>query len=321
VTSIGIIGIGNMGQNHLRNLTMIKHVDVAFIYDTNDRQGREISCKYNINFSRNLDKDLEKVDAVIIATPTITHYDYILKVSQFVKYIFIEKPLTHDIETTKKINELSKEKGLHLQVGFIERYNPAVSALKRVLKNSNHIINIDFFRTNKVSARILDVDVVMDLMIHDIDLCIWLNGPISQVEACGYKKKGSIEYAKAQIIHANGCFSSLVASRITEKRIRHINVTCDDMYVDCNLLSKEVLINKQSLEQYLEDISISSKTETIDVKPQEALLLELLNFIKLCRGEAIDVPGVNDALNAIVIADKVQAACYRTQDKKIKIST
>ncbi len=101
-------------------------------------------------------------------------------------------------------------------------------------------------------------------------------------------------------------FSNIVASRITEKRIRKICATCNDMYVDCNLFNKEVFVNKQSIEQYLDNVIISSKEETINVRPQEGLLLELNDFARLCRGDDIQVPTVDDALNAILVASKIK---------------
>ncbi len=303
---IGLLGVGKMGQNHLRNLIMLKQVEIVFIYDFDQDLCQKLADQYHINVSKNLDDDLKEVDGVVIVTPTFTHYDYIKQVSQYVKNIFVEKPLTDTIETSREISELVKEKGLNLQVGFIERYNPAVVALERVIKNSSHVINIDFSRTNKVSSRITDVDVVIDLMIHDIDLAIHLNGKPAKVEAHGYVKADMIEYARALITHENGTFSSIVASRITEKRIRQISATCDDMYIDANLLSKEVHVNKQTTVQYLDNVTISSKEETIDVRPQEALLLELIDFIELCQGKPVNSPNAADGVLAMDVADTIQ---------------
>lgn len=151
----------------------------------------------------------------------------------------------------------------------------------------------------------------MDLMIHDIDLALYVNGKANKIEANGYMKNGMIEYARANITHENGAFSNIVASRITEKRIRQISATCDNMYIDCNLLSKQVFVNKQTIEQYLEDVSISSKEETIDVRPQEGLLLELVDFIQLCKGESVSVPNEVDALSAIKVASHIQQQIMR----------
>lgn len=306
VVKIGLLGIGKMGQNHLRNLAMLKQVEISFIYDFDKKMCEKMSKQYSVKVSDNLEQDLQDVDGVVIVTPTFTHSDYIKQVSKYVKNIFVEKPLTDTLESSIEIVKLAKEKDLNIQVGFIERYNSAVVALEKVVKNSNQIINIDLSRTNKVSSRITDVDVVIDLMIHDLDLALHINGKPKKIEAHGYIKENMIEYARAIITHENGSFSNVVASRITEKRIRHISATCDDMYIDCNLLSKEVFVNKQTIEQYLDNVSISSKEETIDVRPQEGLLLELIDFVKLCQGEDVRIPNEDDGLLAMEVANEIQ---------------
>lgn len=306
IVKIGLLGVGRMGQNHLRNLAMLKQVEVSFIYDFDKEVCERLSTTYGVKVSVNLDEDLKKVDGVVIVTPTFTHFDYIRQVAKHVTNIFVEKPLTDMLESSKEIVELVKANNINIQVGFIERYNSAVVALRKVIRNSKHIINIDFSRTNKVSSRITDVDVVIDLMIHDLDLALYINGKPKKIEAHGYVKDDMIEYARAIITHANGSFSNIVASRITEKRIRHISATCDDMYIDCNLLSKEVFVNKQTIEQYLEDVSISSKEETIDVRPQEGLLLELIDFVNLCNGEKVNIPNEYDGLLAMEVASEIQ---------------
>lgn len=306
---VGLIGTGNMGQNHLRVLSMMKDVDLVFIYDLDSSKADELAKQYATlavqNLENALDNILDNVDAIIITTPTSTHYDYIKKVSCKVKNIFVEKPLTDSLKTSIEIYELSKKEKLNIQVGFIERFNPAIVALKSVLKVEN-IINIDFWRTNKLSARITDVDVVMDLMIHDIDLALYLNGPVVNVSAYGVQENNFISFANVTLKHASGAFSNITASRITEKRIRHISATCRDMYIDCNLLSKEVRINKQTVEQYNDEMSISSQQQTIDIKPQEALLSELIAFINFIKdGNSDRIPNAENALSAMRIIDQV----------------
>jgi len=313
IVRIGVLGVGKMGQNHLRNLVLLKNVEIVFCYDLDTIALQKCSKLHEIKASENLESDLKTVDAIIIVTPTFTHCDYIKLASRYVKYIFVEKPLTDKANTSLEMVQLSQEKGLYIQVGFIERYNSAINAMQKVLKQSKNVINIDFARTNKVSSRITDVDVVIDLMIHDIDLALLLNGRPKKISAHGYVKEGMIEYARAIITHENGTFSNLVASRITEKRIRHIAATCEDMYIDCNLLSKEVKVNKQSLEQYLENVSISSKEETIDVRPQEALLMELLDFVTLVRGGEVHAAMVEDGLAAMEVAHTIQTIILGNQ--------
>ena len=304
---IGLIGLGNMGQNHLRVLSMLKNVDLCFIYDTDAVRVTELSAQYGCPGSVDLDADLAKVDAVVLVTPTSTHHDYIRRVSDHVTTVFVEKPLTDTLETSDEIISLAREKGLRIQVGFIERFNPAVIALRKVLSGKERIINIDFARTNKVSSRITDVDVVTDLMIHDIDLALYLNGPARDVTAYGMLEGGMIAFARATITHLNGSFSNITASRITEKRIRKISITCNDKYIHCNLLRKEVLINKQTIEQYYEKVSISSQEETIDVRPEEALLSELMAFVRFAAdGDSAVIPTELDGYNAMKVARQVQ---------------
>ena len=130
---------------------------------------------------------------------------------------------------------------------------------------------------------------------------------IENIHAYGMYHNNVIDFARASIKHSNGAYSNITASRITEKRMRHISVTTDKSYIDCNLLSKEVFINKQTVEQYYENASIVSREETIDVKPQEALLNELLSFVELCQAEKNDhVPLAHSGLEAIKVAQKIK---------------
>ena len=239
IIKIALFGIGKMGQNHLRILSMLKDVEVAFLYDVNLELCESLSKSFGIKVLENLDEDLKDCDGAIIVTPTFTHFDYVNKVSDYVKNIFVEKPLTDTLDTTQIILDLAKQKSLNIQVGFIERYNPAIITLQNILRDTK-IVNIDFTRTNKMSSRITDVDVVIDLMIHDIDLALHFNGDIADIYAHGVVMEGMIEYARACIIHKNGAFSNIVASRITEKRIRQISVTTHNEYIDCNLLRSKV---------------------------------------------------------------------------------
>ena len=305
---IGLLGLGNMGQNHLRVLSMLKDIELCFIFDSDNEKCAQLSQEYKVPAPQDIINDYGRVDALVIATPTSTHCDYVKQASKLVKYFFVEKPLADTLQKSEEILNLSKEYGLKIQVGFIERYNPAIVALLEVLKQSRKILNIDFTRTNKLSSRITDVDVVMDLMIHDIDLAMFLNGPVKNINSYGITEHGMISFGRAVLEHENGIYSSLTASRITEKKIRQITATCEDMFIDCNLLSKEILINKQTLvDQYFDNIFIASKEETIGLKQQETLLSQHLSFVNFCR-EIIDesIPTVENGVDAIFIAETIQ---------------
>jgi len=315
---VALIGIGNMGSNHLRVLSMMKSVELVFVYDSNSRVVAEVTEMYGVKGATDLLEDLKLVDAVIIATPTFTHFELLQLVSNYVNYIFVEKPLTDSLETTKVIEKIAKEKGVYVQVGFIERFNPVIREIQKILKSSDRVINIDFTRTNRLSNRIKDVDVIIDLMIHDIDLAIFLNGKVRDVFAYGTIEGNMIAYSSAILMHENGVYSRLTASRVTEKRIRQVSVTCSDMYVDCDLTKKELSINKQTFEQSYHYISLSSVEENVYVTPQEPLLSELMSFVEYClRGKQDNIiPDIKAAKEAILIASEIQYQIKRRSSQK-----
>ena len=304
---IGLIGLGYMGRNHLRVLSLLKDVQIGFIHDANQPRAAELAAEFGVTATNQFERDLDTVDALVIATPTSTHAQYIRMAANHLKHIFVEKPLTDDLASAEEISALAAENGIGIQVGFIERFNPALTALKGLLDSNRRIINVDFTRTNKISSRITDVDVISDLMIHDIDLACYLNGPVDDVVAYGTAESGQIAFARATLRHANGTFSNLTASRITEKRIRQIEATCEDSFVDCNLLRKEIVVSRQSAGSNKVGPSITATEETIEVQPQEALLNEHLQFRQFCLGQDVDVPVASDGVAAIRLADQIRA--------------
>jgi predicted dehydrogenase/acetyltransferase-like isoleucine patch superfamily enzyme len=309
---IGLIGLGYMGRNHLRVLSLLKNMQIGFIYDTDQPRAAQLAAEFGVTATNHLERELDTVDALVVASPTSTHAEYIKMAASHVKYIFVEKPLTDQLESAEEVSRLAQENGIGIQVGFIERFNPALATLKGLLDSNRRIVNVDFTRTNKISSRITDVDVISDLMIHDIDLACYLNGPTVDVVAYGTAESGQIAFARATLFHANGTFSNLTASRITEKRIRQIVATCEDSYIDCNLLRKEIVVSRQSAESAKTGPSITATEETIEVQPQEALLNELINFRQFCLGQDVDVPVASDGLSAIRIAEQVRETIVKS---------
>lgn len=305
---VGLIGLGRMGQNHLRVLSLLAAADLRFIYDIDAENARRLSESSGISFAPDLDAALAEVDAVVIASPTTTHAEYIAQAARYVRNIFVEKPVTENLATTMGVAELVRSKGLNLQVGLIERFNPAVTQMKQLLDRSQQVVSVDFVRTNKISARITDVDVVTDLMIHDIDLALFLNGPVTAVSAHGVAEGPMIDYAAALFTHQNGRFSRIQASRITDKKIRSIQATCKDMFIDCELLRKEITLSRQSeVEQRPgEPYRISAVEEKIEVQPREALQLELQSFLASCVDRPSEgVPGIEDGISAISLCGQI----------------
>ncbi len=306
---VGLIGLGKMGQNHLRILSMLKTVELVFIHDADAEIAKRLSNQYGVPASTDLVYELGAVDAVVIATPTSTHSEYVKKIGHKVKNIFVEKPLAATLQEAEDLHAYAVAEKINLMVGFIERFNPAVQGVKRVLDRSSRVVSIDFTRTNKLSARITDVDVVTDLMIHDIDLALYLNGPIKSMEAHGMANGAMIDFASALLTHENGRFSRIQASRVTEKKMRSIQATCLDMFVDCELVRKEIVINRQSEIRQVEGepYTISAIEEAVEVKPQEALLSELQAFIASCAGGATEgLPDAHAGLEAMQVCARIQ---------------
>jgi predicted dehydrogenase len=308
---IGIIGLGRMGQNHLRVLSLLAAADLRFIYDLDGENAKRLSASSGVPVADDLEAALAGVDAVVIASPTTTHAAYIEQAAKHVRNIFVEKPITERLESSRAIARLAAENGLNLQVGLIERFNPAVEQMKKLLDNSQQVVSVDFVRTNKISARITDVDVVTDLMIHDIDLALYLNGPVTAISAHGVAEGPMIDYAAALLTHENGRFSRIQASRITDKKMRSIQATCKDMFVDCELLRKEITLSRQSELQQRpgEPYRLSAIEEKIEVVPREALQLELQAFLGSCRGEADPgIPGAAAGVAAMEVCEAILTA-------------
>ena len=314
---IALFGVGKMGQNHLRALLALQKENrarVAFIFDSNESLARSVAAEFGLNLVRDFEGNLGALEGAIIATPTFSHFNYIKTLGRRVKNILVEKPLTHDLATSRKVETLAKQRGLNIQVGFIERYNPAFLALRQLLVGKN-ILNIDLERTSKASSRIVDVDVVADLMIHDIDLALLLCGEVREIHAQGVVVGGIVEFAKAILRHKNGRLSSITASRITHKKTRQIRVMCEDSHIECDLLAKNILVTKQRINARGE---ITEKLESFAPETADSLRLELLDFVNLCANCREDSPqdslrqGANhapnhiDGLNAMKIAHEVQ---------------
>jgi predicted dehydrogenase len=313
----GVIGLGRMGQNHLRVLSQLKGAEISFVYDQDEKVGRRVADIYGVRAVDTLESNLESSDALIIASPTITHADYVLAFAGDVRSFLVEKPLAESLDRTEQIAKLARDQNLHIQVGFVERYNPAVQQLRGVLERSGDVLTIDFTRTNKISARITDVDVVADLMIHDIDLALYLNGPVVEISAHGVTKGAMVDLASAVLTHANGRFSRIFASRVTDRKLRRIEATCRDLFVECDLLRKEIVISRQSeiVQPEGAPYAITAIEEFLEVPPREALQLQLQCFLDNCRREGShDAPAVGAGEAAMRVCSAVRDAILKGND-------
>jgi predicted dehydrogenase len=270
-----------MGKNHLNILSTLNSVEIKFISDLNKN-------KYLSNdfyFSKILtSRQLKLIDAAIISTPTSSHLKIIKKVGKHVKNIFVEKPIAKNFSETKKIIDYAKKKKLNLKVGFVERFNPAIESLSNILKNNKKIISFDFVRAGP--SEIKDVDVITDLMVHDIDLSIFFNGKVKKIQSYSYKSDNKISHSIAFLTHYNGIVSRFIASRITQKKIRTMNVTLKNKYIESDLLKKEInIFTNTKIKDLKNNLTFKSVSEAIQTRHKEALLFELQAFIDSCYGK------------------------------------
>ena len=244
IARIALFGVGKMGELHLKTLLESKKAEIAFIFDSNFSYAKQIAKEYKVRFCEDFEKEIEDCDGAIIATPTPTHFSYISRLAPYLRNIFVEKPLTHNIATSKALLDLAKDKNITIQVGFIERYNPAFIAILNYF-NKSKIKNSIFKRYG--IKRLVDTSVVLDLMIHDIDLAITLNGKIKNIEASGSINENIIECASANLKHENGSISNIHASYLSPKMERSIVVNGENDIIECDLYSKCVLLNGVSM--------------------------------------------------------------------------
>ena len=320
--SVSILGIGSMGLNHLRILSEMKNIRINYIYDQNITKLKEYANFYKVKFTKNLNEIRKSSDCVIIATTTTSHYKFIkyfLKKSQI--KIFVEKPLVTNLKQAMSLKKIINTK--NIQCGFIERYNEATSVLKKIISEKD-AISLDFIRTDKVSSRVKDIDVIYDLMIHDIDLSVLLNGKIKKIFASGYKQNGQIVYATAILIHNNNKISRLLASRITQKKIRQISLTTKNSYLIANLLNSEITINTQTNLRRNDNKKIQSKNEytifareeKILTKYSEPLKNELNDFMRFSRNLTNKIPNFDESLYNMAICEKIKNEIKKNLPKK-----
>ena len=226
--NIAVIGAGHLGEFHIKLLKSSKLFNLIGFFDPNKSRVKEIIDKYNINFFE-IDKISSLVDAVIISTPTSFHYETAVKFLNNKKHVFIEKPITSTIEQANKLIKIKRNNKLVGQVGHVERFNSAFLNIKNALNP----MFIESHRLSSYPSRGTDVSVVLDLMIHDIDIVLSLvDSKITKISANGTKIiSSSPDIANARIEFENGCVANLTSSRLSLKKMRKMRVFQTDSYI------------------------------------------------------------------------------------------
>ena len=310
---MGVIGVGNMGQHHTRILSLLKDVELVGISDINVERGLDIASKYRVRFYESYQDLLPHVDAVCIAVPTRLHHQVGIDCLQAGVHILIEKPIASSISEAESLVNAAAESNCILQVGHIERFNPAFQELSKVLK-TEELLAVEARRMSPYSQRANDVSVVLDLMIHDIDLLLELTAaPVTKLTASGSSaaKSGYLDYVTATLGFANGIVATLTASKVTHRKIRCLAAHCQDSLIETDFLNNEILIHRQTTANYTTDYGqvlyrqdgLIEKVHTSNIEPLHA---ELEHFVSCVRGGEQPSVGGEQALKALRLASLIE---------------
>ncbi|MGI8907815.1 MAG: Gfo/Idh/MocA family oxidoreductase [Candidatus Sumerlaeaceae bacterium] len=309
---VGVVGVGHLGQHHARIYAAHSNCELVAVVDSDAKTAQKIAKQYGTRALTDFRQTFGKVDALSIAVPTVHHHAIASECLKNGIHLLVEKPITSTVEQAHDLIELARDHGRILQVGHIERFNAAIMRLKQIV---NRPLFIEGHRLGPYDPRVKDVGVVLDLMIHDLDIILQIvNSPVKSVEAAGVAVYGRDEdIANARIHFENGCIANLTASRVTPIRKRKIRIFQRDAYVSVDYIEQEVEIFRRvrtvSPEPGMPAISIVRKKERIE--KQEPLKLELAHFVECVqRGREPMVRGehARDALQlAVEISEQVKS--------------
>ena len=314
---IGVIGVGHLGQHHAKHYNLIKNITLVGVYDTDPNRSKDIAIQYDTKSYDNISELMEICDGISVVTPTESHYNVAkMAIKDFDCHVFIEKPITETIKQADHLIQISKIKNKIIQVGHIERLNPAL----RVLENYN--LNPKFIEIQRLAPytiRGTDVPVVLDLMIHDIDILLSLvKSDVKSIHASGVSIiTDSIDIANARIRFNNGTVSNITSSRVARDKVRKIKIFQDNLYTTVDLLMEQTEIYSITKDPSIipgvlqtEPFTYNNNEKFIayqkpDLKKNDLLELELKNFIDSIKGK--DNPIVNgiDARNALDVVIKI----------------
>lgn len=270
----GVIGVGSIGSHHARIYSDMEGVRLVGVVDTDFSKAQDVSSRYNCEAYSNYSQMMDTVDAVSIAVPTIMHYPIAMDFLKNDKDVLIEKPIARDVKEAEELISEAQKRGRILQVGHLERFNAGVSLISSMIDNPRFI---ESQRLSPFSKRGTDVDVTLDLMIHDIDIILSLvASEISDLRATGVRVlTENIDVSHAWIEFKNGCIAEVVASRISPVKVRQLKVFQHNTYLSLDYQSQEVLCLRK----------VKNKIEKQVRKPseKEPLREELASFVECVR--------------------------------------
>ena len=312
--NIGVIGVGHLGKFHIQQYQTIHDIKCIGVFDIDKKTSEDVSRQFNIMSYNNVDDLFRDCDAVSICTPTSTHFDVAEKAILLGCHIFIEKPITDNIDKAKKLILLSKKYNRLIQIGHIERFNPAFCAFNK------QNINPEFIESHRLApfnVRGTDVDVILDLMIHDIDILLHIiKSDIKKINAAGVSVlSNTIDMANTRIEFNSGCVANLTASRISQKQLRKFRIFEKKKYTNIDFLNPCVetyVLSNQKPKKDCSYLVVNENSEKFilydkpNILQHNALKLELENFIKSIEKTKDPIVTAEDGLAALDVAMQIR---------------
>jgi predicted dehydrogenase len=268
---VGVVGVGHIGSNHARLYAEIPAAQFTHVYDIDLARANAIGRKFGATAAKSLDEFIEMVDAASVATPTNTHYEIGRSLLAGGKHVLIEKPITDNTAQAGELVELAAHKNVVLQVGHVERFNPVLSALE---KHLTHPRFIEAHRLSPYPERSTDIGVVLDLMIHDLEVILhFVRSPVQSIDAIGVPvlSRGE-DIANARLRFENGCVANVTSSRISPERMRKIRVFQEDAYLSLDYQNQSGEIYRRAGGRITRD--------KVEIEREEPLKLQLTSFVE-----------------------------------------
>lgn len=313
---IGVLGAGHLGKIHLKCIKEIPDFELVGFFDPDTANAEKIEQEYGVKWWDSLDRLIDAVDVVDIVTPTVSHFDCAARSLKKCRHVFIEKPIVTTLEEARELIKIAEEANVKVQVGHVERFNPAFLAAEPVFDRP---MFIESHRLAQFNPRGTDVPVILDLMIHDIDIVLSVvKSNIRKISASGVAVvSDSPDIANARIEFDNGCVANLTASRISLKNMRKARFFQRDAYISVDFLKKElevVRINEVSPDSpplgFLLELGAGKGTKQInfdkpEVKPLNAIRAELESFYTAIINNTIPMVTINDGYSALEVAYRI----------------
>lgn len=306
---LGLVGTGHMGQYHVNVAVGLDQYEVAGIYDADRKRAIEIAERFGTQAYDEYTALLDDVDAVTIAVPTVFHFEIAKLALESGRHVLVEKPITTTVAEAEELVALAERNGLMFQVGHIERFNGAVLELNKIADKPQLI---ESRRLAPYNPRISDVGVVLDLMIHDIDIILNLvNEEVVSVHGRGISIHSKHEDAAAATIQfANGCVANIVSSRVTQAKIRRLHISQESAFIVLDFSTQDIEIHRQATSAYLmtrEELKYKQESfvEHIAVHRDNPLKQEHEHFIDCIRGKSEPIVGPQEELRTLQIAASI----------------